>query len=558
MSTIPDPMQQQKTKRGALLHHALFHGAILVLFALICYSNTFRVPFVFDDLDNIENNPVIRSLGNFFANASGYEFNGNRYVGTLSFAFNYHFGGLDVVGYHIANLAIHIVTALLLYALLRLTFRTPFFAALPAGSQPAALIPFFAALLFVCHPLQTEAVTYIYQRVASLATLFYLAALVLHICWRLAYAGGKAVASPQVLIPYLLSLLCALLAMKTKEIAFTLPLVALLYEYCFFGKPSRRLLLLLAPLAVTMLVIPLTMVDLHRPAGAILAEAGSATRPGGDPLPRWNYLLTQFSVIVTYLRLLVLPVHQNLDYDYPLTHSLLEPRAFLSLALLLAIIALALRLWRRSGASPEAGPLPRLASFGILWFFITLAVESSLVPISDFIFEHRVYLPSAGFFMAATSLLFCGAARFGAHLPAVRTIIVLLSLSALVLSAATYRRNMVWESVLSLWEDVKKKSPKKFRAHNEIGVYHAKQGRLDEAVQAFTAAVRLNRKSADARFNLAQAYYLAGRYGEAIEQFEAGLRLKPDEERAVVLLQEIRREMDRQAQIETTDGEARP
>jgi tetratricopeptide (TPR) repeat protein len=563
-------------KPPGFFERPLLQVLVVVILGVFCYSNTFQVPFVLDDPQQIGENPVIHDLANFFINSSGHEYLPNRFIGNLTFALNYHFGGLNVVGYHAVNLAIHIANALLVYCLAALTLRTPFFSGLGTGDwrlerqglgtgdwglktknsklKSQNFLPFLAALLFVSHPIQTQAVTYIVQRLTSLATLFYLASLVLHVRWRLAREAVAAFSSRSVLPYYLLSLLMAVLAMKTKEIAFTLPLVVLLYEISFFGRLDVRKMALLAPLLLTICIIPLGMISLQQSAGDVLSEVSSATRDT-QHLSRIEYLYTQFSVIVTYLRLLVLPVNQNLDYDFPLSHTLLEPRAFLSLLLLLAFLALAgylyvrSRLGNRDNVSPSPqSPVPspqlRLASFGIVWFFVTLSVESSLIPIRDVIFEHRVYLPSVGFFIAASAMAVSGIRVLGMRFPGFgRLAGLLLVVVICLLSVATWARNRMWRDWETLWHDVKVKSPAKTRAYNILGMYHAQRGDVAKAITEFMTAIRLKPRDADAWFNLGQAYTMAGRYHDAARSYRTVLRLNPRDEEVQQILKELEQKL---------------
>jgi tetratricopeptide (TPR) repeat protein len=532
-------------KPPGFFERPLLQALVVVILGVLCYSNTFQVPFVLDDPQQIGENPVIHDLANFFTNSSGHEYLPNRFIGNLTFALNYHFGGLNVVGYHVVNLVIHLANALLVYALVRLTLRTPFLAPLSSPLPPhSSLVPLLASLLFVCHPIQTQAVTYIVQRLTSLATLFYLAALVLHVSWRLARVDGAPVISRRVPPSWLLSLLMAVLAMKTKEIAFTLPLVVLLYEFSFFGRPGRRLLLSLAPLLLTICIIPLGMISLQQTAGEILSEVSSATRDA-EHLSRAEYLFTQFSVIVTYLRLLVLPINQNLDYDYPISHSLLEPQTLLSLLLLLTILGFATWLWRASNLSRSPDYLhsslftlhsSRLIAFGIFWFFITLAVESSVIPIRDVIFEHRVYLPSVGFFIAVAGLSFAALSKWPTTRRAALSIVALI---ILLFSGATYARNRIWQDWFTLWNDVKKKSPAKTRPYHILGMQYANRGDTARAINEFSLALRLNPRDADAWFNLGQAYTMVGRYHDAALQYENVLRLNPRDEEVQQLLRDL-------------------
>ena len=238
--------------------------------------------------------------------------------------------GLDVTGYHIFNLVIHLLNALLVYWLIILTFRTPYASAylqkdVLKTSAPYRWIPLFTALLFVSHPVQTQAVTYIVQRFASLSTLFYLASLVLYIKARGSDSSKKARYAF-----YAGSIISAILAMRTKEIAFTLPVMAVLYEFMFFRGDIKKRVLYLLPLVLTMFIIPLSM---------LVTQGGSTGASGIDELTkiagsvdvsRWDYLNTQFRVIVTYIRLLFFPVNQNLDYDYPIYRTFFTPPVFLS------------------------------------------------------------------------------------------------------------------------------------------------------------------------------------------------------------------------------------
>ncbi|MDP2167408.1 MAG: hypothetical protein Q8J64_03645, partial [Thermodesulfovibrionales bacterium] len=389
------------------LNKTPFHLALIALLGLLAYSNTFDVPFQWDDKYTfIEGNPIIKDLGYFLepSKAEGlelYDTLKTRYVGYLTFALNYKLHGLDVRGYHIVNIAIHIINSLLVYFLVVLTFRTPFLSNplflnnppsppfAKGGLSEGNLIALFSALLFVSHPVQTEAVTYIFQRLASLCAFFYMLSLLLYIKSRLTEKKTKYAF-------YAMSLFSAVLAAKTKENAFTLPLVIALYEFFFFKGSINRRMLGLVPLLLTMLIIPLSLTGIDKPAGEIISGIGPITE-GYQDILRWDYLFTQFRVIPTYIRLLFLPINQNIDYDYPVYNSFFDLEVLLSFFFLLSIFGSALYLFYRSKFKPDL----RLISFGIFWFFITLSVESSIIPIPMVINEYRLYLPSFGAFAAA-------------------------------------------------------------------------------------------------------------------------------------------------------------
>lgn len=510
------------------LRKPLLHIILIATLGLIAYSNTFTVPFQFDDDLYIVENPLIKDL-DYLREPSKAEglalhkviraYGRTRYVAYLSFWANFKANGLDVGGYHAVNLSIHILNALLFYALLRLTLRTP----RVMGRAEETFIPLFAALLFALHPVQTEAVTYISQRFTSLAALFYFGSLVFYAKWRLKTERqrkeqvGKSSQPPFTksgrggIYPYFLSLLCAVLAMKTKENAFTLPVAIVLYEAVFFSGPPGKRAFRLLPFLFILPIVPLSVMGLDRPLSEAVFEATKTQQA----ISRHDYLLTQFPVIVKYLGLLALPFNQNLDYDYPVVRSFLEPRAFLSFLFLFSLFSLSVFLLRRTGKA-------RLTSFWMLWFFLALSVESSIISLADVIFEHRLYLPSAGFYVAAAvaAAFVLGKERLR-KAGAVFSVLVILALAW-----ATFARNAVWRSQMSLWQDAVEKSPHKARPYNNLGRVFAESGMTDRAIELFDAAIRLDPKQADAYNNIALAYRAKGMVDEAIENFETAIEIE--------------------------------
>ena len=422
--------------------------------------------------------------------------------------------------------------ALLVYALVRLSFRTPRLRA-SALAPSSRAIAFAAAAAFIAHPVHTQAVAYVVQRLTSLATTFYLATVVLYAAWRLRdgsprplgnrIAGGAAVVAT------------ALLAMRTKEIAFTLPFAVVLYELSFFEGTARTRLLRLAPVLATLPVIPLTTLG-ARAAGASSVLAGLAESTRVDtPIARLDYLTTQLVVVVKYLGLLAFPAGQSVDHDVPIYRSVLDPRVAASLALLagLALLAALLYRWtsRRHGAR-ALDPGARLAGFGIAWFFLTLLVESSVIPISDLMYEHRVYLPSVGLLVAAAT----GVAALARRLPrvdAARTTVLAGALVAVVLSIATLSRNEVWADDLSLWSDAALKSPRKPRPFVNLGTALALTGRRELGASVLRQAVVLNPTSTYARSQLAAALLSLGRNAEAEPELREVLRTAPGDPEAL-------------------------
>ncbi len=500
----------------------------------LIYSNTLFSPFYFDDENNIIVNYKLRDLSNLWPPS------GIRYIGYFSFALNYHFGQLDVFGYHLVNIAIHIINGLLVWWLVLLTFKTPVMEKSSSIAQQKYLIAVVSALIFISHPVQTQAVTYIVQRFTSLATLFYLLSLILYIKARFLFVyqvsttrGQKQSTIPmQSILCYLASLLSTVLAMMTKEIAFTLPFTIILYDLIFFSPwdtehqtSSLKRLCLFIPFLLTLPIIPFSLIGANRSLGNTITDLGGAIQET-EEIPRSVYLLTQFRVIITYIRLLFLPVGQNLDYDFPLSHSLFDPHTLISFLFLLSIFVAALYLLKRSWKTANGYGL--LASFGILWFFITLSIESSIIPIRDIAFEHRLYLPSVGAIIAFSSAVFYLFDHTKTRLSPLQATGVLLLFTVVPLSIAAYQRNLVWKDEGTLWGDVVLKSPNKARGHNNLGLAHYHQGQLEEAAKEYNIAVRLKPDYAEAHNNLGLVYYKQGDLSKAILVFQEANQLDPD------------------------------
>ena len=501
------------------------HMLLIAALSLLVYSNTFNVPFVFDDNVNIVNNPIIKSFTAFnnileppvshvpLCVSNLFK---TRFLGYLTFALNYALNGLDVIGYHIINLLIHIISALLVYWFIVLTSKTPFFSRYNYNNSNFAAVAFFSALLFVCHPIQTGAVTYIVQRFASLATMFYLLALVLYIKFRL---------SESIRIKYTLyisTVIVAVAAMLTKEISFTLPVVIAMYEFMFFeGKKPARIVHLI-PLFLTMMIIPLLL-------STTMGSFETMRLASTNKITRLEYFFTQFTVLVVYIRLLFLPLNQNLDYDYPIYHSLFNSSVLFSMVFLFSILNIGLLFLYRSRIRNNNAVYLRLTAFGIFWFFITLSVESSIIPIDDLVFEHRLYLASVGFFIAVVTIShFLIKTLLVNKFNFMRIFIPVFALIVIILSGATYARNATWSTEISLFEDVIQKSPLKHRAHYSLGFAYLQNNRINDAIKELSIATKLKPDSADAHNNLGVAYSKVSKFDDAVKEFTIALQLKPE------------------------------
>ncbi len=510
---------------------------LFIALGLLVYSAALYGPFILDDADNIVNNMKIRDLSSFADLA------GARYVTYLSFALNYAISGLDTFGYHISNVFIHVINAILVYLMVSLLAGTPLLTSARAESDGQALsstasLALAASLLFLLHPLQTQAVAYITQRFASLATLFYLLSLVLYLKSRLiSFGGERAAHARQARFYYITALISAVVAMRTKEIAFTLPFIVMLFEFVFMvpsktakspgsAKPASRWLALI-PFLLTLFIIPLFLYGPSLMAGgesSVQSVMNEAQLRDLDKVPRYNYFITQFGVILVYIKLFFIPEGLHLLYDYPPARSLADARVFLPGLVLLFIFGVAIWLFIRSAARRSYYGI--LASLGIVWFFITMSVESSVIPIQHPIFEHRSYLPSVGFFIFISAAIHYISSRFKGLMRG-RVMWALLVAVLLLLGLLTYQRNLQWGDRVLFYENEVAESPNVAGRHIDLANSYMMAGRSSEAVASLREALRLKPDSVKALTNLGVISMRGGNYLDAIRLFGAALEIDP-------------------------------
>ncbi len=473
------------------------------LWGLLLYSNTFQAPFVFDDELFISQNPSIRDI----THGSLWEglVNHRRIVGFLSFALNYRLHGTTVEGYHWVNLGIHVANSFLVVWLIQLLFQTDRMRRHPLVDHRHS-IAFLIGWLFLSHPIQTQAVTYISQRFESLAAFFYM----LSICGYLtARVGSKLLV--QRLEFFCLSIVFAFFGLFTKETVFTLPLALVVIEWLFFP-PSKNDSDKIRWIWIVLFFFLCTAVTY------VFAFHISRVLSQFDPLgiTSQRYFFTQFGVIVSYIRLLFLPLNQNLDYNYPLGSGAPDLPTLLNLSGLLLILAAALRL--RSHQP--------LISLGILWFFITLSASSSIIPLRDMMVEHRLYLPSVGFALTVVTALF--SYLRARHL---RIGVSILCGVILVFSFMTYDRNDLWTNEVALWEDVASKSPPSPRIYNNLGEAYRKIENYENAIKHYETALNsgpINATMASKIYsNMGTAYGKLGDSGKEIVYLLKAVALQP-------------------------------
>ncbi|MBL8013433.1 MAG: tetratricopeptide repeat protein [Candidatus Omnitrophica bacterium] len=508
-------------KKNFLFNGTVLKSFVLAAVTLTVYAQTFNDPFHFDDTVTIVENRAVHYLPDWsrtFQEIAAFQ--PSRFVTNLTFALNYYFHRLDVFGYHLINVLIHVLNGFLVWEFGRrlcclscnfvpdVYSRKKSFAKKKANFQgskeTAGEIPaFLSALLFVVHPVNTQAVAYISQRSESLAALFYLSSVCCYLKARTSdfrrniYFAGAVV--------------CGLLATFSKETAVTLPLMIIVVELVFFSnnKVSRAEF----PRTVVFALLTLAFL-LAVPAAFHFQYLQKLFTPYysqshlGDVLTLPTYLMTQINVFAVFLKLTFVPIGLNLDHDFPMVRSIFEPVVFLNLCLLSAILYGAWRLRRKH---------PML-TFAVVWFFVTLS--SNLVPRAHVFFEHKLYLALIGFIPAFA----IGLSTFTKRSTYLTSFLMCV---VFIFTALTCLRNRVWESEISLWENVRTQSPQKARVNLSLGTAYAENEDYDKAILFLTKAMGLMKDPYLPYLNRGAVYVKMKNDDLAVEDFNRALEINP-------------------------------
>lgn len=477
---------------------------LLPLLIFTIYSNSLRSPLILDDIHTITNNQYNRLTQltpEALYNAGFSGTNVSRPIAKISFALDYYFNnGINLISLHITNICIHIINSILLYYFLLLTFKTP--AIRNQYIKTGNRISLFTAFLWAVHPLHTQSVVYIVQRMNSLAVLFYLLSFV---CFITARLNDK---KTTVILLSSASIFFGVLAFGTKEIAVTLPMFILLYEFFFFQdldrfwlKQKKLVLLTCSGAAVVLFLYKF---------GINFWETIPASYASRD-FTLVERLLTEPRVILLYLNLLLLPLPSKLtlEHDFPLSHSLLTPVTTLPAILFIFLLAtLAVLITKKE----------RLLAFAIFWFIGNLFLESSFIPL-EIVFEHRTYLPSMMVNLGMVIIL--------VRLVPYRTFFPFMILLISLLAWGTYERNKTWASELSILTDCVEKAPNKARPQYNLGIVYSEKGLPHKAIAHYEQALRINPHSASINTNLGIELYQLGFIDKAISHYRRALVIEP-------------------------------
>jgi tetratricopeptide (TPR) repeat protein len=501
-----------------------FAFAFLIILVFLIYSNTFRASWHMDDYHNITHNTQIHikdlhplSLFNAFFFYDGPNKKLSRPISSLTFAINWYFCKMNVFGYHVVNILIHFLIAYFLFLSVYNILKLPRLRDRYGGREYS--IALLTSTFWAIHPIQTQAVTYIVQRMASLSTMFYILAILLYIKARMTNLFSKRA------LLFFCCLISFLMALGSKENAAILPISLIFLEVCFFqdlGRPRTRKAFFWAFLFGSLLILAFgTLFFSGNPLSFLTAF-------DDRPFTIWQRLLTEPRVLVFYLTQIFYPVPTRLsiEHDIAVSTSLFNPWATLPcIVIVLLLIALGLSQIKKR---------PVLA-FGILFYFLNHVIESSVLGL-ELIFEHRNYLPSLFFFFpVATGVLWILDYYKEKKRSMYYMLISFITLMLIGLGMGTYIRNMAWATEKTLWEDAMAKAPMSARPpHNLAWGYYEVLGRYDKAMEMYAKSFSLEWHSishrANALYGMGGIHFKKREYGRAVELYRKALKFSPKDE----------------------------
>jgi tetratricopeptide (TPR) repeat protein len=500
--------------------------ALLSIIIFLSYSNTFDSAWQFDDHPNIVLNPYLHIsdlkpatlYDTFFASRKDGFYQQTRLyrpLACLSLALNWYVGQADVTGYHVVNLLIHLVTGYVLFLTVLYLLNSPKLRGKYDGSR--YFVALMTATLWAVNPIQTQAVTYIVQRMASMAAMFYILGIYFYVKARLQPASWKTYAF---FVACFLSYGCAL---ATKENTATLPLAIILLEVIFFqdlssARTRRRIIWAAVISGLGIVLLGILFFLQGDPLGFLKHYGERSFTP-------WQRLMTQPRILIFYLTLIFYPVPTRLsiEHDVMVSSSLIDPWTTLASIVLIFLLI---------GAGISQIRKRPIVGFAILFFFLTHLIESSIVGL-ELIFEHRNYLPSLFVFFPVAVAIKWLLDYYRVRKRSMYVIMVsFFSLIIMGFGMGTYVRNIAWFSEKTLWEDAMPKAPNSKRPHHNVAWgYYWKTGQYDKAAEMYaqTLGTKTHAGISQARAinNIGNIHFIKGELDEAIEMFAEAHRRYP-------------------------------
>ena len=457
---------------------------LIIILGFAVYGNTLNGEFVWDDEYIIENNIYLTDWSyipkifteNIIA-GSGRKSLFYRPVQMLTYVLDYSLWKLNVQGYHLTNIVLHVLAALSVYFLLNVIF----------GNNRLSLL---TGILFIIHPIHTEVVAYISGRADSLALLFMMLCFLFYI----KRFGSKNINT------YILMVLSYMAALLSRENSLILPAIILVYHYSFKKKIAVNEFCSIVGLAFIYILLRMTVFK------TLLVDDTPSITTLSQRLPGF------FAAISQYVRLLFLPFDLHMEYGHQLFHWG-DIKAILGVAICVSSVVFVLKRREKD----------KIVFFSIAWFFISLLPVSNLYPINAYMSEHWLYLPSVGFFLIAAKSIdsLCGIKNL--------KMVIIIFASGLVIfySYLTVRQNVYWGEKMVLYEWTLKCAPDSSRAHNNLGSVYVAENREKEAITLYKKAVEINPENVEAYNNLGVVYASANRAEEAIELYKKAIDINP-------------------------------
>jgi len=529
---------------------------LVLVFTLVAYSNTLHADYQFDDLRVILNDGFIKNIENFYQ-ISTWEMVNLRPLALFSFAINYQIHGITIFGYHAVNIAIHLLSSIVFFLLLNTILKR-------LGIQWSPHIKMIPIAIFALHPIQTQAVTYIVQRMTSLSVLFYLASLLFYIKSRLSIENSnKNVAT---FISYgILCISFAVASILSKQIGISIFLSFAFIEFFILHSAKKNQNRYIGIIYIVAII-----------AGIIYATKNELLPHPARSINRIDYFLSQLHALPLYFKLIFTGIGQNIDHHITTTQSM-DSLVMIGASIYAVLVIFIVK-------SPD-----KLVKFSACFFIGSMLVESSVLPIKDILVEHRMYLP-----LIPISIL-------AGHLINTMTVPTFHKQSTsfvlmLIFTALTFTRNANWQTRETLWEaSVKenednpralnnlgqalmdkeeynlatehllkaltiksnnlfaqvnlaisysylnefekaafyaerctKKYPRSTSAWYALGIYHSKKNNIHQAKQAFSSSLKFDNRNYDARKKLAEIAISEGNIAESVKEIKILKQLNPD------------------------------
>ncbi len=511
MDLAPETKLSQRRKN-------FFAILILPLLLLILYSNTFDASWQFDDRVNILDRRSIHitqlepeQIWQTFFNDRGKVY---RPVASLSLALNYYFGKDNVSGYHLVNLIIHFFAAVFLFLFIKNMLN------LPSLSQKyeknSYSIALLATLLWAANPIQTQAVTYIVQRMASMAAMFYIMAMYFYL------KGRMSIENRHRALWFAAATASGLMAMGSKENAFMLPAAIFVFEIFIVSKnideAGKKTIKVISLVVAMSMLLAVTYYLMSRENLSFLASYQFKV------FSLKERLLTEPRIILFYLGLIFYPMSTRLSiqHDIALSKSLFDPfTTFLSIFIITTACLLAI-VYRKK--------YPVL-SFSLIFFFLNHIIESSVFPL-ELVFEHRNYLPSMFLFVPVATFL-VWIISYSPFRNSIRVLIMFFIICIIIgLGHATYIRNFTWKTNESLWLDAVEKAPALWRPWHNLGQSYSSENMHTKALLNYEKALTMRTdKSVQDKYltyyNMGVTYQKLGQKEEALNCYNKSIRIFP-------------------------------